>query len=84
MGWVRSIVQLVTVLPISIGGLGVREGALVLTLAWFGVADHDALALAILVFATTILAPGFVGACSRACVGCVGSEPADAASAPFT
>jgi uncharacterized membrane protein YbhN (UPF0104 family) len=61
MGWVRSIVQLVTVLPISIGGLGVREGALVLTLAWFGVADHDALALAILVFATTILAPGFVG-----------------------
>ena len=46
-----------------------------LTLAWFGVADHDALALAILVFATTILAPGFVEGVLEACDGCVGSNP---------
>ncbi|MCC6847106.1 MAG: flippase-like domain-containing protein [Deltaproteobacteria bacterium] len=61
MAWVRSVVVLFTVLPISIGGLGVREGALVVTLAAYGVPAADALALSILVFATTILAPGLVG-----------------------
>ncbi len=61
MGWVRSVVVLFTVLPISIGGLGVREGVLVLVLRTYGVAASDALALAILVFATTILAPGLIG-----------------------
>lgn len=61
MGWVRSVVVLFTVLPISIGGLGVREGALVLTLGTLGVEPHDALALAILIFVTTILVPGVAG-----------------------
>jgi uncharacterized membrane protein YbhN (UPF0104 family) len=61
MAWVRSVVVLITVLPISIGGLGVREGVLVLTMAAYGVPAADALALSILVFATTILAPGLVG-----------------------
>jgi uncharacterized membrane protein YbhN (UPF0104 family) len=61
MAWVRSVVVLITVLPISIGGLGVREGMLVLTLAAYGVPVADALALSILVFATTILAPGLAG-----------------------
>lgn len=60
-GWIRSLVVLLTVLPISIGGIGVREGALVLVLAGFGVPAHEALALSILVFATTILAPGLLG-----------------------
>ena len=61
MGWIRSVVVLLTILPLSIGGLGVREGALVFTLQVFGVPAHDALALSILVFATTILAPGLAG-----------------------
>lgn len=61
MGWVRSVVTVLTLLPISIGGVGVREGALVLTLQTLGVPAHDALALSILVFATTILAPGLAG-----------------------
>ena len=61
MAWVRSVVVLFTVLPISIGGLGVREGVLVLVLGSYGVASSDALALSILVFAATILAPGLVG-----------------------
>ena len=61
MGWIRSVVVLITVLPISIGGLGVREGALVFTLHAFGVPPHDAFAFSILIFATTILAPGLVG-----------------------
>jgi len=61
MGWIRSVVVLLTVLPISIGGLGVREGALVFTLQAFGVAAHDAIALSILIFATTMVAPGLAG-----------------------
>lgn len=61
MGWVRSVVTVLTLLPISIGGVGVREGALVFTLQALGVPAHDALALSILVFATTILAPGLAG-----------------------
>jgi hypothetical protein len=58
---IRSVVVLLTVHPISIGGVGVREGALVFTLHAFGVPAHDALAVSILVFATTILAPGLAG-----------------------
>ncbi len=61
MGWVRSVVTVLTLLPISIGGVGVREGALVFTLQSLGVPAHDALALSILVFVTTILAPGLAG-----------------------
>lgn len=61
MAWVRSVVVVLSLLPISIGGVGVREGALVVTLGVFGVPAADALALSILVFATTILAPGLAG-----------------------
>ena len=61
MGWVRSVVVLITILPVSIGGLGVREGTLVLVLQPFGTPPADAFALSILVFATTILAPGLAG-----------------------
>ncbi len=61
MAWIRSVTVLVTILPISIGGIGVREGTLVYVMQTFGVPAHDALALSILVFATTILAPGLLG-----------------------
>ncbi|WP_431065195.1 lysylphosphatidylglycerol synthase transmembrane domain-containing protein [Methylotuvimicrobium sp.] len=44
------IVYLVTVLPISPGGLGVREGALVFVLAQFGISAADAALLALTVF----------------------------------
>jgi uncharacterized membrane protein YbhN (UPF0104 family) len=61
MAWIRSFTVLVTVLPISIGGIGVREGVLVYIMQTYGVPAPDALALSLLVFATTILAPGLVG-----------------------
>jgi uncharacterized membrane protein YbhN (UPF0104 family) len=44
------IVYLATVLPISPGGLGIREGALVFVLAQFGIAAADAALLALMVF----------------------------------
>jgi uncharacterized protein (TIRG00374 family) len=61
MAWIRSVVVVLSLLPVSIGGVGVREGALVVTLHAFGIPAHEAFALSILVFATTILAPGLAG-----------------------
>jgi uncharacterized protein (TIRG00374 family) len=75
MGWIRSIVVLFTVLPISIGGLGVREGTLVFVLKVFGVPPHEAVALSILVFATTILAPGILGGIIEGVHWLRGGEP---------
>jgi glycosyltransferase 2 family protein len=62
MGWVRSVVVLITILPISVAGFGVREGVLIFVLGVFGVPAHDALAVSILIFATSVLAPGLAGA----------------------
>ena len=61
LGWIRSVVLIVTALPISVAGLGVREGVLLLLLRPYGIADHDALAYSLLVFAVTIVAAGLVG-----------------------
>ena len=49
-------------LPISIAGLGVREGVLVLLLASYGVSAPDALAYGLVAFAVSVLAPGLAGA----------------------
>ena len=75
MGWVRSVVMLVTVLPLSIGGLGVREGMLLLTLGGFGVPAHESIALSLLVFASTILAPGLAGGLLEAIHWLRGTHP---------
>jgi len=61
LGWVRSVVLIVTALPITVAGLGVREGVLLLLLRPYGVADHDALAFSLLIFAVTIVGAGLLG-----------------------
>jgi uncharacterized membrane protein YbhN (UPF0104 family) len=61
IAWTRAAAVLIAVLPISISGLGVREGAMVVLLAPYGIAAADALAYALLAFATTILAVGLLG-----------------------
>ena len=55
-----SAVNLVTVLPISINGLGVREGTVVFLLGQFGVQSERALVLSLLIFAMGLLV-GVVG-----------------------
>ena len=55
------IVYLATVLPISPGGLGVREATLVIVLAQFGLSAPDAALLAVTVFLNRV-AIGLVGA----------------------
>lgn len=48
-------VAIAQVLPISLGGLGVREGAFVLFLHPLGVATEDAIALGILIYAVNLM-----------------------------
>jgi uncharacterized protein (TIRG00374 family) len=48
MGWVRSLINVITMLPISFSGLGVREGSLVVLLEPFGVAGSQAIAFSFL------------------------------------
>jgi uncharacterized protein (TIRG00374 family) len=61
IAWTRSAAVLIAILPISVSGLGVREGAMVVLLAPYGIDAADALAYALLAFATTILAVGLLG-----------------------
>ena len=52
---VVPLVYLATVLPISLGGLGVREGTLAFLLARYGVAASDAITLSFLVYLNRVL-----------------------------
>jgi glycosyltransferase 2 family protein len=61
VAWTRSAAVLIAILPISVAGLGVREGAMVALLAPYGIAAADALTYALLAFAATILAVGLLG-----------------------
>jgi len=58
---VIPLVYLATVLPISLGGLGVREGTLVLLLAQFGVVPSDAVTLSFLVYLNRVVIGGLGG-----------------------
>jgi len=61
MGWIRSIVVIATMLPISISGIGVREGVFLYLLNQYGVIGEQSLALSFLVFVVTILIIGLFG-----------------------
>jgi hypothetical protein len=56
------LVVLTNVLPITVGGLGVREGAAALLLAHYGVPTADAVLAALLMFTINTALPGIVGA----------------------
>ncbi len=55
LGWVRAIVNLLTGLSITISGLGVREGGLMVALEPYGVPGSQAVALSLLVLGATVL-----------------------------
>ena len=61
IGWVRSAVILATMIPVSVSGLGLREGAVVLLLTGYGVSQESALAFSILVFFFTVILVGITG-----------------------
>jgi uncharacterized protein (TIRG00374 family) len=55
LGWIRSVVQAVTALPLSISGLGIREGGMLLLLEPYGVSGAQAVALSFLMLGRTLL-----------------------------
>lgn len=66
IAWVRSVALVVGLAPVTIGGLGLREGVVVFFLTRLGVSGADALALSLLAFAVTVLAIGIVGGLAEA------------------
>ena len=54
IAWMQAIVSLLILLPITLSGLGVREGALVLMTARHGVTAPLALTWSLLIFAGTV------------------------------
>lgn len=61
IAWVRSAVILATMIPASISGLGLREGALVLLLTGYGVSQENSLAISALVLFITVVLVGVAG-----------------------
>ena len=61
IGWIRSAIILATMVPISISGIGLREGATVILLSYYNIPADAALALSIIIFAVTVLGVGLIG-----------------------
>jgi uncharacterized membrane protein YbhN (UPF0104 family) len=55
------ITSIVTLLPVSFAGLGVREGAYVFLFTQAGMPQETALSLSLLVYVVSIFAPGLIG-----------------------
>lgn len=55
IGWVRVVIQGLMMLPISLSGIGIREGSLVLLLQEYDVEPSDAVALAFIMFAVNVV-----------------------------
>jgi uncharacterized protein (TIRG00374 family) len=53
--WIRASVAFIQMLPISISGLGVREGAFVFLLKEYAVSGPDAMALSFIIFGVTVV-----------------------------
>lgn len=62
LGWIRSVVHTVLLLPISFSGVGVREGGMVVFLKDYGVLPAEAVALSFLLLLNT-LGVRCIGAC---------------------
>ena len=59
--WLRAAVTLVTTQPISIAGVGVRDAVIVWLLAFYGVDQEQALAVAFLLLGIVVLMPAAAG-----------------------
>ena len=57
LGWIRSVVIISDMIPISYSGLGVREGIVIYLLHFYGVSNSEALVISLLTFAKNIFLP---------------------------
>jgi uncharacterized membrane protein YbhN (UPF0104 family) len=65
--WINVAVYIAIFLPLSVGGLGLRDLTVVSALAWLGASADQALALSLLMFGATVL-NGLIGAIVQASV----------------
>ncbi len=61
VAWIRSGMMLMTLLPVTIAGLGVREVAALVLLQQYGVGSDVAVAFSMLVFAATVVGIAVLG-----------------------
>lgn len=61
VAWLRAAAILIAILPISVSGLGVREGVLLVLMAPYDISGAQALAFSLLAFASTTVALGLIG-----------------------
>lgn len=59
---VYPIIILTNILPLTIGGIGIREGTSIITLARFGIPPEAAVNASFLLFCMNTLLPGLIGA----------------------
>ena len=55
IAWIRTVIQILTTIPISVSGLGIREGGLMVLLEPYGVTSFAAVALAFLMLSRGVL-----------------------------
>lgn len=60
-GWVRSVLLLITLVPISLAGLGVREAGAYLVLQAYGVDASTAVTFSLLVALVSVIGTGLLG-----------------------
>ena len=65
VGWTRAYVNIVTLIPVSMLGMGVREGSLIVMLRTYGIAPALALSYSVLLLTRTIVL-GLLGGCCEA------------------
>ncbi len=61
VGWVRSVMLLVTLLPISLAGLGIREAGAYLAMSLYGIEASIAVTFSVLVMLVSVLGTGLLG-----------------------
>jgi uncharacterized protein (TIRG00374 family) len=59
-GWIRSFIRIITMLPVSISGFGIREGTLIVVLRNYGIDPAYAVSFSFLLFSRMLLV-GLVG-----------------------
>jgi hypothetical protein len=61
IGWIQALLMLAGLVPVSVSGLGIREGVALLALPALGIGAELAVAFSLLVFSVTVLGVGLFG-----------------------
>lgn len=62
IGWIRTILLIICMLPISINGIGLREGSLIFMLGIYGISSTSAVAFSFLLYIGSLLGAVIGGA----------------------